>query len=88
MKSAYSLYPNLTLTHLKERNALNVNNFREAAIKSSCLNGPAIKNGGRRGWAIKEKITFSGNLFFQRSKISTAIKVEGGGGLDLNGPAI
>ena len=27
-------------------------------------------------------------LFFQRSQISTAIKLEGGGGLGLNGPAI
>ena len=46
----------------------------------------AIKRGeGVKGRAIKEKRTLP---FFQLSKISTAIKLEGGGGLGLNGPAI
>ena len=40
-----------------------------------------------KGRAIKEKKTFL-EPFFQRSKISTAIKLKGGGGLGLNGPAI
>ena len=30
--------------------------------------------GGVKGVAIKEKISFFGTFFFQRSKISTAIK--------------
>ena len=42
---------------------------------------------GVKGRAIKEKITFFGTCFFQRSKISMAIKLEGGGGLGLNDPA-
>ena len=37
--------------------------------------GPRVK-----GRAIKEKITFFGTFFFQRSKISMAIKLEGGEG--------
>ena len=42
--------------------------------KSSSLNGRAIKRGGGvKGRAIKKKRTF-----FQRTKISTAIKLEGG----------
>ena len=44
--------------------------------------------GGGKGWAIIEKKTFFWNLFFPRSKISTAIKLGGGGGgLDRNCPA-
>ena len=39
---------------------------------------------GVNGRAIKEQITFF-NLFFQRSKIPTAIKLEKEGGLGLNG---
>ena len=35
--------------------------------------------GGVKGRAIKEKITFFGTFFCQRSKISTAIKLEGEG---------
>ena len=54
--------------------------------KSSLLNGRAIKREwGVKGRAIKETFFYH---FFQRSKISTAIKLEGGGGLGLNGPAI
>ena len=45
------------------------NFLREAAKKSSSLNGRAIK---------EKKLFF--NLFSQRSKISTAIKLKGGGG--------
>ena len=41
----------------------------------------------RGGRGVKEKITFFGTFFFQRSTIPTAIKLEGGkGGLGLNGP--
>ena len=36
---------------------------------------------------LRKKLFFF-NLFFQRSKISTAIKLEDGRGLGLNGPAI
>ena len=59
--------------------------------KSSSLNGRVIERGGGRvmGRAIKEKKI--SNLFFQRSKISTVIKLEGGGegrGLGITGPAI
>ena len=43
--------------------------------KSSSLNGRAIKRGRKK--------YFLWNLFFQRSKISTAIKLEGGGGQAL-----
>ena len=39
--------------------------------------------GGVKGPAIKEK-----KIFFQHSKVPTAIKLEGGWGLGLNGPAI
>ena len=45
------------------------------------------KVNGVNGRASKEKELFL-NIFFQRSKISTAIKLEGRGGLGLNGPAI
>ena len=43
--------------------------------------------GGVKGLVIKEKKTFFGTFFpmFQRSN---AIKLRGGGGLGLNGPAI
>ena len=44
--------------------------------------------GGVKGQAIKEKITFFVIFFFQSSKISTAIKLDGGEGLGLNGPTI
>ena len=37
--------------------------LREAAKKSSSTNGPAIKRGGGKGRAIKEKRTFW-NFFF------------------------
>ena len=37
------------------------------------------RGGGVKGRAIKEKITFFGTFFCQRSKISTAIKLEGEG---------
>ena len=40
----------------------------------------------RGGGAIKERLFLS--FFFQRSKAPTAIKLKGGGGLGLNGPAI
>ena len=43
--------------------------------------GPLRGGGGVKGRAIKEP-------FFQSYKVSTAIKLEGGGGLCLNGPAI
>ena len=50
--------------------------------------GPS-RGGGVKGRAIKDKKKASFfNLFFQRPKISTAIKLEGGGELGLNGPAI
>ena len=40
----------------------------------------AAKGGGVKGRTIKEKITFFLTFFFQRSKISTAINLEGGRG--------
>ena len=40
-----------------------------------------------KGRAIKEKRKLFLEPFFQRSKVSTAIKLEGGG-LGLNGPGI
>ena len=58
--------------------------LREAAKKALLLMaGPLRGGGGVKGRAIKEK-----KLFFDLSKISRAIKIEGGGGLGLNGPAI
>ena len=42
------------------------------------MTGPLRGGGGVQGRAIKEKITFL-EPFFQRTKISTAIKLEGGG---------
>ena len=50
--------------------------------------GPFRGGGGVKGRTIKEKITFFGTFFFKRSKISTAIKLEGGRGVRLNGPTI
>ena len=41
--------------------------------------------GGLKGRAIKDKKNFFWNLFFQRSKISTAIKLKVGRGSGLNG---
>ena len=41
--------------------------------------GP-LRGGGGKGRAIKETRIFLGTFFFQRSKISTAIKLEGRGG--------
>ena len=41
--------------------------------------GPLRGGGGLKGRAIKEKKNFV-NHFFQRSKISTTIKLEGGVG--------
>ena len=52
--------------------------FREAAKKSSSLNGRASEE--------KKKIFLE--PFFQRSQISTAIKLEGRRGVRPNGPAI
>ena len=49
------------------------------------MTGPS-RGGGVKGRAIKEKITFFWTFF--GSKISTAIMLEGGGGLGLYGPAI
>ena len=43
--------------------------------------GPLRGEWGVNGWAIMEKITFLGTFF-------SNIKLEGGGGLGLNGPAI
>ena len=41
--------------------------------------GPLIVRGRElKGRAIKEKITFLGTFFVQRSKVPTAIKLEGG----------
>ena len=45
--------------------------------------GPLRGGGGIKGQAIKEKNNFFWNFFFQRSKISTAIRLEGAGGLCL-----
>ena len=50
--------------------------------------GPLREVGGGKGRAIKEKITLFLTIFFRRSNIQTAIKLEGGRGLCLNGPAI
>ena len=56
----------------------NNNEVREAAKKSSSLNGRANKRRrGVKGRAIKEKIFF-GTFLFQRSNFPTAIKLEGG----------
>ena len=49
--------------------------------------GPLRGGGGGKGPGHLGKNNFLWDLFFQRSKISTAIKLEGGG-LGLNGPAI
>ena len=48
--------------------------------------GP-LRGTGVKGRAIKEKRFFL-NLYFERSIISTAIKLEGGGELGLIGQAI
>ena len=49
--------------------------LREAAKKSSTLNGRAIKRGGGvKGRAIKVQITFFVTFFFN---VPTAIKLEG-----------
>ena len=50
--------------------------------------GPLRGRGRVKGRTIKEKRTFFRTFFFQRSKISTAIVLEGEGGLGLNGHAI
>ena len=57
--------------------------FRKAAKKVFLLIGPS--RGGWEGRAIKEKKL---EPFFQRSNDPTDIKLEGGGGLGVNGPAI
>ena len=61
-----------------------VMNLIGKAAKKSSLNGWAMKR-GVKGLAIKEKITFFLTFF---SNVPTAIKLEVGGGLGLNGPAI
>ena len=63
--------------------------LREAAKKSSYLNGQAIKRGGGvKGRAIKEKRTFFGTFFSNVPKFQRPLSLRGGGGLGLNGPAI
>ena len=47
--------------------------------------GPGLRV---RAGPVGKKELFLEPFFFQRSKISTAIKLEGGGGLGLNGSAI
>ena len=49
--------------------------------------GPLRGGGGVKGRAIMEKIIFW-HLFFQRSNLPGAMKLEGGWGLGLNGQAI
>ena len=48
--------------------------------------GSRKKGSSLNGRAIKEKNNFFRNI--QHSKISTAMKLEWGGGLGLNGPAL
>ena len=60
--------------------------LREAAKNIVLLMAGPLRGGGVLDRAIKEKKIWS--LFFQRSIFSTAIKLEGGGGLGLNGPDI
>ena len=50
--------------------------------------GPLRRGGGVRAGSLRKKIIFFFNLFFQRSNVQTAIKLEGGGGLGLYSPAI
>ena len=52
------------------------------------MSGPLRGAKGLKGRAIKEKKTFFGTFFSQRSNDPTAIKLEGGGWLGLNGLAI
>ena len=55
--------------------------LREATQKKFFSEWPGHEEGH------KGKNIFFYNLFFLHSKISTVIKLEGGGGLGINGPA-
>ena len=59
--------------------------YEASGIKFLCPKESRKKKSSLNGRAIKKK-NFFGTFFFQSSKISTAIKLDGG--LGLNGPAI
>ena len=56
-------------------------------VSFACFLREAAKKGDN-GRAIKEKRKLFLEPFFQRSKVSPAIKLERGGGLGLNSPGI
>ena len=81
MKNSYSfVFHNSILSKSKYLHCVSLKRFSQGSRKKiSSHNGRAIKRGGGKGRAIKEKKTFFITFFFQRSNFPKAIKLEGGG---------